>query len=227
VPDPPGGCRPTRPIDQVWQPGYDIQMAIGQGDLTVSPMQLAVAYSAIANGGKLVTPHVGKALTRQPATCISGYPARSATAPVPELLARDPPGLYEASHAPRHVELGVRHASSRRWPARPAPPSTRRHPPPNAWFASMRAPSRQPKLVVVALINDGGHGGVVGGAGGAQVYQAFFHPQKITTRVGSERPPADALLPPTPRLHADGHGACDHVFGLWILRNATRNGHPR
>ena len=51
------------PIDQVWQPGYDIQMAIGQGDLTISPMQLAIAYSALANGGKLRhTSRVGRAL---------------------------------------------------------------------------------------------------------------------------------------------------------------------
>jgi len=63
VPDPAWRLQTySKPIDQVWQPGYDIQMAIGQGDLTVSPMQLAVAYSAIANGGKLVTPHIGKAL---------------------------------------------------------------------------------------------------------------------------------------------------------------------
>ena len=40
-------------------------MAIGQGDLLVSPMQMAVAYSALYNGGTLVTPHVGKEITNQ------------------------------------------------------------------------------------------------------------------------------------------------------------------
>ena len=34
-------------------------MAVGQGDVQVSPLQLAVAYSALANGGTIITPHVG------------------------------------------------------------------------------------------------------------------------------------------------------------------------
>ena len=47
VPDPAWRLQTySNPIDQIWQPGYDIQMAIGQGDLTVSPLQLAIAYSA-------------------------------------------------------------------------------------------------------------------------------------------------------------------------------------
>ena len=35
-------------------------MGIGQGDVTATPMQIARATAAIANGGKLVTPHVAK-----------------------------------------------------------------------------------------------------------------------------------------------------------------------
>ena len=46
------------PDEQSWLPGDDIQMAIGQGFVTITPMQLAVAYSALANGGKLCRPHV-------------------------------------------------------------------------------------------------------------------------------------------------------------------------
>lgn len=41
-------------------PGDLIQMAIGQGDLRVTPLQMAMAYSAIANGGTLCQPHFGK-----------------------------------------------------------------------------------------------------------------------------------------------------------------------
>src|SRR5204862_951039 len=45
-------------IDRLWKPGNSIQLAIGQGDLLVTPLQMARFYALIAKGGKLVTPHV-------------------------------------------------------------------------------------------------------------------------------------------------------------------------
>jgi penicillin-binding protein 2 len=39
-----------------------VQLATGQGDLQTNPLQMAVAYAAIANGGTIVTPHVVKAV---------------------------------------------------------------------------------------------------------------------------------------------------------------------
>jgi penicillin-binding protein 2 len=48
-----------------WSIGDWINLAIGQGDLLVSPVQMAVAYSALYNGGTLVTPHIGKEITDQ------------------------------------------------------------------------------------------------------------------------------------------------------------------
>lgn len=41
-----------------WTPGYSINLGIGQGDMTVTPMQLARYVAAIANGGWLHTPHL-------------------------------------------------------------------------------------------------------------------------------------------------------------------------
>jgi penicillin-binding protein 2 len=43
-----------------WTVGDNINTAVGQGDVQVSPLQLAVVYSALANGGTIVTPHVGQ-----------------------------------------------------------------------------------------------------------------------------------------------------------------------
>jgi len=40
-------------------PGDNANIATGQGDLLATPLQLAVAYGAIENGGKVVTPHLG------------------------------------------------------------------------------------------------------------------------------------------------------------------------
>jgi penicillin-binding protein 2 len=45
--------------DRSWTVGDNINLAIGQGDLQADPLQMAVAYAAIANGGEVVRPHVG------------------------------------------------------------------------------------------------------------------------------------------------------------------------
>ena len=42
--------------------GDNVQFAIGQGLLSATPLQLAVAYGVIANGGKVVVPHVVRAV---------------------------------------------------------------------------------------------------------------------------------------------------------------------
>ncbi len=42
--------------DKAWNPGDSIQLAIGQKDVQVTPLQMARFYAMIANGGKLVTP---------------------------------------------------------------------------------------------------------------------------------------------------------------------------
>jgi penicillin-binding protein 2 len=45
--------------DRPWSIGDNVQLATGQGDLQTSPLQMAIAYAALGNGGKIVTPHVG------------------------------------------------------------------------------------------------------------------------------------------------------------------------
>ncbi len=49
-----------------WSVGDDMHLAVGQGDLLTDPLQMAVAYSTLANAymnggeGTVVTPHLGK-----------------------------------------------------------------------------------------------------------------------------------------------------------------------
>jgi penicillin-binding protein 2 len=45
--------------DRPWTVGDNVNLAVGQGDLQATPLQMAVAYSTIANGGRVVTPHLG------------------------------------------------------------------------------------------------------------------------------------------------------------------------
>ena len=42
-----------------WTVGDNVNLSVGQGDLQANPLQMAVAYSAIVNGGRVVKPHLG------------------------------------------------------------------------------------------------------------------------------------------------------------------------
>jgi len=46
--------------DRPWRAGDNINLAVGQGDLQASPLQMAVMYSALANGGEVVRPHLAQ-----------------------------------------------------------------------------------------------------------------------------------------------------------------------
>ncbi len=50
------GCYET---DRAWSVGDMMNLSVGQGDLQATPLQLATAYAAIANGGEVVRPHLG------------------------------------------------------------------------------------------------------------------------------------------------------------------------
>ncbi len=45
--------------EKPWTVGDNVNFSIGQGDLLTNPLQMAIAYAAIANGGKVVKPHLG------------------------------------------------------------------------------------------------------------------------------------------------------------------------
>ncbi len=45
--------------DRRWTAGDNINLAVGQGDLQANPLQIAVAYAALANGGEVLRPHLG------------------------------------------------------------------------------------------------------------------------------------------------------------------------
>jgi penicillin-binding protein 2 len=45
-----------------WTEGDEVNLAVGQGDLQATPLQMAVAYSVLANGNHRVRPHLGAAV---------------------------------------------------------------------------------------------------------------------------------------------------------------------
>jgi penicillin-binding protein 2 len=152
---------PDAVCDRTWCPGDDINMSIGQGDVQVTPLQLAVAYSAIANGGTVWQPHVGlrvqdsdgNVVSRIRPTAIGKLPftkkqlsyVRQALTGVvgkPEGTAYAPFRDFPMGRIPVAGKTGTAQVPSKD---------------DYSWFAAM-APANHPRFVVVALVEQGGHG---------------------------------------------------------------------
>jgi penicillin-binding protein 2 len=84
-----------------WSAGDNVNLAVGQGDVQVTPLQLAVAYSAIANGGTIVRPHVGSAIESANGTVLQRIdpPAVRHLHINPSYLAAIREGLHEAAQS--------------------------------------------------------------------------------------------------------------------------------
>jgi penicillin-binding protein 2 len=177
-------------VDQLWKPGDSIQLAIGQKDLLVTPMQMARFYAMVANGGRLVTPHLKQDVEQPPANHQFGaiLPTPPAPAPVPtniDATALDivRQGLIEATHASFGTSVGV-------FGSFPIPIAGKTgtaekvvdlgngfHPIFNqAWWCGY-GPADNPTLVVCALIENGGHGGVAAAPAALHVFESFFGKQ--------------------------------------------------
>ena len=82
-----------------WSVGDNVSLAVGQGDFLATPLQMAVAYAAIENGGTIVRPHVGLQVTDRFGRTlqrIDPKPARHIAIPAEDLAAiRD--GLHAAA----------------------------------------------------------------------------------------------------------------------------------
>jgi penicillin-binding protein 2 len=63
--------------DRPWSPGDNINLSVGQGDVRVSPLQLAVAYAALANGGTVLRPHLGERIEDQSGRVIQEFSTRA------------------------------------------------------------------------------------------------------------------------------------------------------
>jgi penicillin-binding protein 2 len=155
-----------------WTEGQTINLAIGQGALQVSPLQLAVAYSALINGGKVVRPHVGEAVVRNGVRhVLPSKPVRHVKlSPYTWAIKQ---GLYEAAHSAGGTSAAV-------FSNFPIPVAGKTgtaqsgNGDDHSWYASW-APYSHPKLVVVVMIEHGGFGADAAAPAAKEIYQAYFH----------------------------------------------------
>jgi penicillin-binding protein 2 len=98
----PGGCGIADGTNRPWSVGDNINLAVGQGDVQATPLQLAVVYAALANGGTIVRPHLGLDIEEPDGTVlqkISPPPARHININ-PQYLAAIRQGLRDAASSP-------------------------------------------------------------------------------------------------------------------------------
>jgi penicillin-binding protein 2 len=152
--------------------GQAINLSIGQGALQVSPLQLAVAYSALINGGRVVRPHVASAVIRNGVKHKLHFkPVRKVTlSPYTSAIKQ---GLYEAANNPAGTSASVFGGFT---PTVAGKTGTAEAPPigDHSWYASW-APYDRPQLVVVVMIEHGGFGAEAAAPAAKQIYQAYFH----------------------------------------------------
>jgi len=174
-------------IDRLWKPGDSITLAIGQGDLLVTPIQMTRLYAAIANGGKLVTPHVLMDVQNTNGTIVPTA-APPAPRPIPGL---DPAylkpvrqGLLQGTHDPLGTSYGVfgnfpypiagKTGTAQKVVRLPGSSLTRDES--QSWWCGY-GPANDPKLVVCAVIENGGEGGAAAAPAAERVFAKFFNVQ--------------------------------------------------
>jgi penicillin-binding protein 2 len=174
-------------IDQLWKSGDSVQLAIGQKDLQVTPLQMARFYALVANGGKLVTPHVVAAVEEPgPGNGPTAEPVvRRAFHPPAKELNLDPTaiqvlrdGLFEATHSSLgtsanvfgHFPIGIAGKTGT------AEKVVDGHLTNTSWWCGY-GPNQAPTLVVCAVIENGGYGGEAAAPSALQVFESYFGKQ--------------------------------------------------
>ncbi len=155
-----------------WQKGETLNVAIGQGALLVTPLQIAQFFVALANGGKIYKPQLvlkivspeGKIIKENGPVLEGKLPAtKQQLRLIKEALAgvmNNPLGTGYRARSLRFKMAGktgtAQIASLPQKKSRNASILHKDH----AWFAGF-APVQNPKIVIVVLIEHGGHGGAV------------------------------------------------------------------
>ncbi len=190
-------------IDRLWSSGDSVQLAIGQGDLLVTPLQMTRFYALFANGGKLVEPHLVKSIEQPRAEGETGPPVvlRTFAAKPPQGLDLNPSfiqvvreGLWDATHDANYgtsygvfgfyeVPIAGKTGTAEKFVTLPEgylgtdQPFARLMD--QAWWCGWgpyegESWGGKKPLVVCALVENGGHGGEVAAPVALRVFAEYF-----------------------------------------------------
>jgi penicillin-binding protein 2 len=227
----PGIMPDSKYHDRVTPGGYTkgmaLNSAIGQGDDTVTPLQIAMVYSTIANGGAVYQPQLVQKLEAADGTTIEAFqPNLLRKIPIAEdhhrliisalsAVVNEPGGtayskrLKDIKVAGKTGTAQVARIGAVRIKKEQMDYFQRDH----AWFASF-APVEDPELTVVVLNEHGGHGGSDAAPTAMAVIQKYFDLKKEDAAAAAPKPlPGQAPVRPPSELTPDKPAAGD-VLGF-------------
>ncbi|MBV2363494.1 penicillin-binding protein 2 [Streptomonospora nanhaiensis] len=196
-----------------WRAGDAINFAIGQGDVLVTPLQLARAYAAIANGGTLYEPRVARGFLSADGTRVEELePVKAGTLPI------DDRTLEYLQRALTQVpKEGTARGAFDGFPqdkvsiAGKTGTATMTGSEDSAWFASY-APADDPQFAVVAMLPEAGTGGVAAAPVVREIYEGIYGISGAEPGAGGDakpkvgEPAMPGAAPPEelPRVRSDG-----------------------
>lgn len=160
--------------DRPWSAGDNVNLAVGQGELQADPLQMAVAYATIANGGSVPTPHVGLQVEDAAGRVlreIGPKPARH-VAIDPEWRETILAGLHDAAQAPGGTSYDV-------FGGFPVPVAgktgTAERPPygDQSWYVVL-APYPDPEIAVAVTFEEGGFGAETAAPAALEILSEHF-----------------------------------------------------
>ncbi len=168
-----------------WYKGETIVSAIGQGYVSVTPLQVAMMTTAIANGGTLYTPKlVIKEVAFSGATKMNNIPPKGTLPVRREVLAiirdamkgvvNDPGGT---GHGARIENITVAGKTGTAQVVSLDSQSADKAHKDHAWFTSF-TPAEEPEIAVTVLIEHGGKGGAVAAPIAKKIIETYFHLKK-------------------------------------------------
>lgn len=160
--------------DRPWSAGDNIQLAIGQGDLQTNPLQMAIAYAALANDGTIVTPHVGLEVEDAAGRVLKEFDPKPRRKIKLDAGYRSQilEGLHLAAQAPGGTSYGVFGG----FPVDVAGKTGTVERPGHgdqSWYAVL-APYPDPKVVTIVTVEEGGFGAESAAPAALRILEAYF-----------------------------------------------------